>query len=843
MKKLIIILLSTLLIGSSLAAEQNLRQESVEHFTSKGIDANKTATLNVNEAMLGCEYTKEAFDVNQKGVSGVGSTYECKKDDNYFKDLPFKLSNSVNYVVAIILSIIVFISALIAFFQLVAALSSQNSRKFNAVKTFIAKVMKLSMIFLIAYIISVVVLGSMMLSTALGIKIANTEKFNQGTNLIPEFSSKNFRIENLLNYLICVKTQSPDSSQIADIKVFETLAQGLEIKANYGYCELSGSLALDTKGIEIAKHYDLFDYKQKQQEAAIAALQKLIVRMDAIATKIANSGNVSFGYNTFPEYTEGEQLYSLDVSGFKAEEINKYKFKANDYLSRDFIFELNKTPDISKAQIEEQVKTLKHRRINICSAEQMNPNHRLTLEEIRAQTKQCVSRNCGDITGSSSPYACSVALEKLQSISNDAEKDFIFLPAMRLIDKSSDYQSAKLMTGSINFQFYITDDVSYTVDMNKRLDSFKVSTEVGTISKSQFINILESGENLKEEIASETDSSSELINYFTTDEGLLSFDRFFTCLANPHKTVEGFNCKNFEYELEKQSLVLTFTALKLQTAKALYTNPWSYKRKGEKGLGVDYSAAASKVDLSALSKFIDKRQLALITPILFDTAGSLLFEDVYGENYATMVGDNGTFYALLALMASSEAGEQAITFIAATLHTTAQFLMYGHIIIPVMIFIYFLVAYFIDVIFGKLLSQISLAKSLSMNTSRKDLDKEDWYIQLEALAVKPILFTISFFASLIIFKNVLVIVIGDLREFTGTLFFVDYRASTLNEVIVIFLSLFLLTVFYVSITSLMKIGVEIGLNYMHGKGSDNDNRIQNADELREFSKTMKGKGL
>ncbi|WP_132861011.1 hypothetical protein, partial [Pseudomonas aeruginosa] len=759
MKKLL--LGALLLVSATISnAESGLEfHKNATETYSKAVQENNSNVMVLNqiEAEQGCEKAKEYFEIVQFN-SAVKTKYECKGENNYFSNVYEIMFSGISFVITIIISIVLLFIYFAKVKELIFTEATHNARGYSKAVVIAYNAIKLIVIAFFIPIGTIVILASLIAAGSLNKEYSDAQKISQQVESLPPLNAKNNQIENLINYLICVKTVESDKSSDPTIKLFSSSDDKLIFKATYSTCQVEGSLMLDSKGIAIAQKHNLFDYRQKQIGAVSDAFSTLISRLDQIAANIVKNGAVT-GIKTLPEDITGEQLYVFDISNFEYDELAKYKSKAVDYHSQELIFDLNKSPSITKDKITKQLKKFKHSRIDICSDEEPNSN-RYTLEQIRFKAEQCVSRNCSDIESASSPYACSVALEKYNQAMTNKQTDFYTTPQSAISERKHDYTSAKLLTNTIGFNFFIIEEPIYTVDYESPIKTFSVSLANGQLTNNRFKDFLEATDNYRLNEESKNEKPFDLTNLLTTEEGFLSLDRFFTCLANPYQIKEGYECKGLEYELERQSNVFTFTALKMQAANIIHSGKLDYFIKTKKAKDnvsdVVFSNKSASEMLDKLKPLIkEKRHLALITPMLFDSAG-VFFEDVYGDEYKYFIGDNATFYAAMAIMYSSESGSNIISMISGTLHTFAQFLSYGHILIPVMIFLFAVLKILLTKFLGLSVQQIKIAMTFADNKpSRGDLDKEDYHIFLEEWFVRPVILVISYYISIVVVKLII----------------------------------------------------------------------------------------
>ncbi|EOE7596223.1 hypothetical protein ACKPNQ_005993 [Pseudomonas aeruginosa] len=772
------------------------------------------------------------------GESDNKEKYECQGDNNYFPNSG-KRVHSVNLDVQwFVVGMLAFVLTGVFLFINFAASSNNTRRLANGTNK---KISIFAKFMLITYM-STLTVGALSLTIMYGTGVLvlskENRKYKESSVAIPDFSSKNEKVEAITEYLICVKSNSFSSTQDASIKLFKT-TEGYGLKGTYDRCRLNVAFGVDTKGHEIAKEHQFFtDYNTQQALAVGAALQKLVADAETIAVNYQKGNHFSFGSTKFDESSltcDIGHVASVDTYYFNKGQLADYKRYADNCLGRNFLYALSKAPNVTIDQIDEQEVKTGSRYVHICTGT-LEQRSMVKLDMIKEQFKQCVMANCKDMVGTSSPYACSVALSQYQSIGEDKYNNFLTLTASdprRTVVGSNSEQS---ILNTFNAVFTFLDEREYTPTVMESMLTIPVSTTKGSLTLGDVEKAFEEGDKSLLSLVTDFDFMS-ILNRLAGKNGIAGSTRFLTCAQHPNELIDGFDCDGVHREMQRFGANSTVLALQLELGK--YIDGLPMKRKPLKAGDAALTGAKKLIDKIPTS-FGSKRVAMYVFPMFLGDTVALGTDSIFESQSMSLTGNYPTVLAFMVLLDTMpDTGKALIAKASTALFITGQVFQY---ILPNLE--YFAFFGIISLLIFKVIfePQVAAAKFLvDLNTppANRNLDRFDTVIMLEKIVFIGINTAIIFTLISIIFTATLQTLIGPLQDFTLGLF--GYTAGFFASIMASVISIIVYVILFRLTTGLMKGISPIFEGIVYGHTAQADFRIQGEEEAKKVSRAYKGK--
>ncbi|WP_329028856.1 hypothetical protein [Pseudomonas aeruginosa] len=831
MKKLLFaFLLSLTLIGCSgdsvHRSSNELSKEDISH----------SLFFNMMEVIFTCELTQTAADFVQTGDSLQKAKYECQGENNPFADLSGIISIEDKTIAFITKAFLTF--ALIVGFIFTIMYYSTGNKILTLNNT--GKVLEIALNVLFRYkariIICVAVVAGYMLVFGFIQEIDKEKLYKERSVEIPHFSVKNTFVKSIFDYQLCVKSSDFEpTGESPNIRIFKT-NNGYRIEAQYKYCELTGGFAIDTQGNEIAKLNNLFDYESMQEQAITKNLNKLIAKTELVAQRTVIAQN-TYDVVKIPEILTCTNT-PISYSGLTDEDKSEVIWKDLECAGREFVVEMSKFNGMTEERMDTLSELTGTRRVHICEGEftdQPFTNKEGMLEKYRA----CISSNCSE---SGSTYSCGVALSKFNEMNQDKKIDFLTLSTYSVFENEPEIRSAKMFLGTLSAQLtFENTPAPFTIERNEMV-SFPVSTSNTTsqMSYQKVVDFLNKVDLLTWKKAALSFSVSDFINRQLDPDngGLYGIGRFLDCSTSFFSmTLKNYDCGTFQSE----SKLLADTFYASATQLVLMKNLMKPKSGREKLKKTDTGYQAAQAGFNSFG--INKRIVAYALPFLADYTGSMLFEDVFQENYHRVMGQKGEYYTALLCIELSQTCADSVETVSVGLYT--GYAIFGWVIpfAPYFIMIGFLARYHGKAIYRAIINIMYFIIKYGSEQVRRDVDKHDLVIFIEDLILKPLAIGVYFVFSQIMFYVIMIFYIEDIRGFTGSVFGLNAQTHGMTgEIIVTVFSLMFVYFFYIVSLMIWISGVN-SIDDREGNVTSSDGRIQNAAELRSYAKAMKGKGM
>lgn len=798
---------------------------------------------NVNEALAGCSVATEIESIASKKYlvtspdTDLSSGYHCADVNN---PIPAAAGETIGTIMTRIdwfISIGAGVFILFIGGQKLLAMMGYNMKRVNN-----TPIAFLKSIF--EYTIILFILPALLLIFKIGVGWANVvikmdgdaSMLKETAQVIPDFSYKNERLANVLDYLICVKADSVKyKDQTASIFISKAVS-GRMISASYGQCKLNGGYALDMKGIAVTKKYGLNDYTRIQDEAVEAALGKFIAKADLIAAKYSVGLTPVILKGVFNEKAatcDISTLAGIDTRYFPYRDLEKYKAFALNCMSREFVFDLTKTHTITMESIDRQAASQGHRKNFICSGG-FEPKAVISLDNIKKLYQQCVSENCD---GSSSPYACGTALNGFSMLMDDRFKSFYTLPVNDVRRKTFDNASAETVINTFNAQFTFLEEREYYGNVGTQLASFPVNTTAGTNTLNQIIKSFAEGYQMKKEGMGGFGIDT-IIGRFTGRDGFAGSTKFITCMQHPNVMYNGFDCGNVYQEMNQFGIKLTIIGTQLKLAGALNRSPNSKKMSGS---DLEYKAM-KKVMTSFMSIGTAKKFIAWGLPALTDGAGAIAGvvadDNGFADDFHSVTNVYTEFYLFMFISQLNDDAANLVMTIANAMTALGQMFIYLLPVSDYLIFFAIFAGLIFELIFNSATYKIRWLINLDAKPERRDLDRIAIVLYAEKLIFAALNATLGFLLIPHVFATTFVVVIGDLNEFSLSLFgwSEGLRAIALS----IIMSIMVIVIIYKITSKLMEMTTGFATGYMHGSVTKQDMRVQGANEAKAIIKSYKG---
>ena len=820
------------------------------------IDAN--LKNNIIEAAVGCSAAQEIINhTNQKFIffgDGLSPDYNCSGKDgaegrdntNPIPSVVGESNANLSTVVALfVTSGMAYLVYLILFQKNLALAATSKIRTQNFAVRMMHSIFE--------YVVAVGA-GGIILWTTFSIsenwatQYLRMEAANSLTKEIsvkfPDFSFKNERLGNILDYQICVKSNTFDEKdQDPSIKILKTTG-GRSISASYGRCKLVGAYLLDNKGITIAKEYKLFDYASMQDAALAKALTKFVADADKVAANYSKGLQpviIGTKFNESSAYCNVDYLSSVDTKYFSSIELEKYKAYALNCLSREFVYDLVKAKDMTMDSIDTQQAQLLHRNAFICSTG-YEQKRMMLRDETEAFYKQCIQGNC---SSSSSPYACGTVLNSYFVMKDDDFRQFLTLPASDKRRKIVDNTSAQKLINSFNADFNILDEREFYQSGGTVLASIPVSVVQGDLQLKEIERSFTIGHENKVNGMSGF-SFNSVLGRFTGRDGFAGSKKFVVCMQHPNVMHDGFDCGNIYNEMYSYGLKLSIVGTQLKVATAINKHPTRFSKTA--GSGTSYTG---NLEYTMMKKVVgtfakaaqSKKLIAWAIPVLTDAGGGVIAlaanDDGFADSFYEKTGNYTEFYTMMLFSQLNDGAASIISTAANAMTAAGQFFMYLLPLSDYFIFFGLIAAMITNIMFDSVTIMLRWFVNLDAEPERQDLDRTALVIICEKLLFACLNATFAFTMIPLIFSATMIHVVGDLNEFSAALF--GWEDGIKASAICLLISVLVFVIFYKITSSLLSRVGGHAEHFMHGNVSKQDMRVQGEKEAKAVAKAYKGK--
>lgn len=790
-------------------------------------------TLNAIEAQYGCDMTESVVSTAQRGITeDARAKYNCQGDNNTFTSVNeprVKGFSLIQIIVGIMLVPLIFMSFI---FAIQNKSTGNNGIPVSFAMTFIEHAFNIIIRFKMVYILLFALVFGIMISNNAQNEIEEQKVYREATIKIPNFSIKTGFALNLFEYQLCIKSNTIPRNSLENPAIrISKEGWGYKIQAGYMNCELNGGFAVDRLGNDIARKNSLFDFEQMQERLVRENLAKLIAKTDLLAQRVA-AAEKQMIRRGIPEYLTCDNL-PTEFSGMETDDTHEVTMKTLECVSRDFVFNMSKFNGMTEKQIDNLEVKSGGRSVYMCSGEFIK-NTGTDLAGIKAKYNACVSDNCN---GSGSTYACSVALAKLNSVSDNDNVDFLNITTTGFYEKPINYNSAKMILGTLSATFTMEEEPKPKTPIGQPIATFPSSNAYGRMSYDATNDFYVKSDQIYAEKNKQGFSISRMISQLDPGNGgLFGIDKFFACYNQPYTiTPEGFDCQDFQSESKLLGNTFWASANMLTLGnKLLKPNGGRVKEKAEE---VGYAAMKGGMKLIGVTKKVT----AAFLPFIY-SEGLPVFEDVFEENYQRVMGQRSEYYAAMTCVLLSSSCSSTIDMIASMLYGASVVFNFVIPLSYLFVFIAILAGYLASIYAKGILSGPRYAIKYGSDQSRNDIDKHDSIIDIENVALKPLAILVGFYLSNIFFMMFSLIYIRDPYQFASDVLSMGVDDLFAGKVVA---SIVALLVIYIGFSACVMLWTNYIASVEHRDGSvtNSDGKFQNAEELKSYAKSMTGKGL
>lgn len=839
MKKLAYVLFFTLI--ASISGCGKMQEETHQRAIKE--DKNQSILNNFMEsASPNCSFAqtviKDKSSANIFKEDEISVNYECQGDANPFNNTNGKVLSRTQLVLSILVLVLTAIVLGLTYLEYTKVKMAQNVRRQKNIAVTIMFQLFMGVLVAFFFYITLYTFGiGYEFSTTQSTAIDAASRFRERSESLPSSAGKEDRLIGLLEYAICVKSNNfKNSTQDPSIRINKSTV-GYSINGLFERCDLAGGIAIDNKGIMIAEQYKVGgDYAKLQEQAIINAFRNYILKADQIASRYVVGDEANFFNGKFKEETMDcslATLLSVKTPDLDKRDLEKYKVYANKCLTDDFIFELNKTPGMTKevlqAHIEDGGKT-----ISICDGTFNTVKVPVKRAEIMEQYKACVDRNC---TASASPYACGTALNKYFSTVDDKYSTLFTLPRSdsrrRLVDNSS----AEKISNSVNTQFSFLEEEQFRLASNS-ISTINIVKKPGSMSFGDIKKAFDVGDkSIFEKVASML-SFDGVMSIFHGDDGPFSSGRYLLCIQYPNTTQGRFDCGNTYEETQRFGYTLSASGFFLKLGLSMYTAP----EKRIKPSSADFSYAATEKALSAfIPKANVKKILATYLPFVTDGVGVIAGDDIYNSNFHSVTGQKLEYYALMALVAMNENASQVVGWVANVLTAAGQFFIYILPLNDYFMWLTMLTVLLFQLFFAPMTISIHHISRAFSPQEKKHIDRPEAVLWLETLIFTPINIVTCFKIYPLIMMILIKFAFGDLNEFSASL--IKWDSGLGIPLLIALFSLLLVVTLFIAVSKLPTIMIKQFSSAAHGEASKHDVFAQEVHDMQAMAKSYKGKIL
>lgn len=691
---------------------------------------------------------------------------------------------------------------------------------------------------LILFFISGMVITALKLTIEWGtqLQITNFKKqlYKEMSVEVPDFSAKNEKISAITEYFICIKSKDMDSKQNPSLNMYKTNS-GYGYKGSYDRCSLDIAFDTDNKGNAIAKEFGIFNnYKERQGEALNTAMNKLANDGQRIAdnfVKGSHSLRFGSGFDESKFICNIDSLAAINTYYFDKKELAKYKAFADNCLARNFVFALTKTPSLTMEKVDDQEVSLGHRRIHICDGSNEQKNL-VTQEQITEQYKACYIKNCTDMIGSGSPYACSVALNKYFMVEDDRYQQFLLLPASDARRKMISNSSEQVLLNSFNTFFAFLEKREYA-PTNKTISTIPLNSNKGLMTRQEIEEAFKESDRSVFDSITDIDFGS-VIDHFSSADGLAGSNRFMTCVQFPYELKDGYDCGGIHEEFQLFGAKATVLGAQLSLGSMLHSAPDKRKRVTE-----DIALSGTKKLINmALGKSSNK-VWAYLVPVASDGIAAA-GDSIFGTKSTSLTGNYPAYYAFMILLETlPDAGKTAINIMSGMLFAIGQLFTYLLQTIELFAFLTILYKVMTDVLFNTHTIALRWMIDIDSPPEARDLDRPAIILFIEKFLFLGINVTSAYILIPSIFSGVLSVLFRNLEKFSLGLF--QWSAGIVSSLLATGISvLVVIMVFKISASLLSNMSKYFDTMYF-GELAAHDVRTQGLDEQKAIAKAYKGK--
>lgn len=766
--------------------------------------------------------------------------YQCQGENNTFNNTGGKSLTRIQLVLSILVMVLTAIVLYLTYNEYIATKMAQNTRRQkNIAVTIMFQLFMSSLVAFFFYIaLTIFGIGSEW-STTQSKAIDAVSRFRERSESLPNASGKEERLIGLLEYAICVKATSFKSSKHDSSLRITKSSIGYVINGKYERCDLAGGVATDAKGIMIAKQYNVAqNYESLQEQAITTAFRNYMLKADQVASKYVAGDKAVFFNDKFNEKDLNcsmSSLLSVDTPNLDKRDLEKYKVFANKCFTDDFIFELNKTPGLTKESLEAHYEETGNRMISICDGSFTSQRVNVKRDDIIEQYKACVDKNC---TSAASPYACGTALNKYFSTVDDRYSTLFTLPRSDSRRRIVDNSSAEKISNSVNTHFSFLKEEQYYQLASNYVEKLNVSTNVGRMTFGDIKEAFEKGDKGLLEKAASFLSFDKVMGIFHGDDGAFGSGRYLLCIQHPNVTIGRFDCGNLSEETQRFGYTLSASGFFLKLGMSMYTAP----EKRIKPSSADFSYSATE---KALSIFIPKAKvkkiLATYLPFISDGVGVIAGDDIYNSNFHSVTGQKLEYYALMALVAMNESAAEIVGWTANMLTASGQYFVYVLPLTDYFMWLTMLTALIYQLYFAPVTMSIHHVSRMFSPSESKHIDRPEAILWLEILFFTPINIVTAFKIYPLILMILIKFAFGDLDEFSASL--VKWDSGLGLTLLIVLFSLLLLVTMFIAVAKLPTIMIKQFSSAAHGNASKYDVFAQEAHDMKDMAKAYKGKIL
>lgn len=378
-------------------------------------------------------------------------------------------------------------------------------------------------------------------------EIIENKLYYFGTVRLPDYSGLTGQFESIMDFM---KLSNGADTDIPFTFYFVEKSGDLYGRISSGYYSGSLTLPIDENCVRLSKEYGLSDCRQYQ----IDWYKK---NVSDIMTRLNNAkNNYLYGFNNasvtmskkFDMNMSCDNIERLDVTGYNQVDIDgMYLKKVATCLSQDFTYKLHKLKNITTDEYLNNKNFLKSRRVSLCAHDESGTFKKAGYTKSAAleKVKACVDTACG---ADGSPYMCSAAVATFNSLQGSKNYYWHRIPAYLIGDVGVNltYNAEKF---GRRFMFEYEKNSTPTVVNNNAKTIFTLSypklkgydaAEYGWMEKTY--NWM--GDQYQYYMGVAMEFNIDQLNSLGNigQDGWFGMTRLSTCIANPHKYVDGYLC-------------------------------------------------------------------------------------------------------------------------------------------------------------------------------------------------------------------------------------------------------------------------------------------------------------
>ncbi|WP_350613208.1 hypothetical protein [Pseudomonas sp. HY7a-MNA-CIBAN-0227] len=364
---------------------------------------------------------------------------------------------------------------------------------------------------------------------------------------LPDYNGLTGQFESLLDFMIA-------SNGVEDDKPFTfyfTDKNG-DLYGRIHSGKYSGSLTLpiDQNCVKLANEYGLFDCRQKQIDWYKQYVAEALTRVNAA------KNNYLVGFNnassvlskTFDMKMSCDNIEGINLTVYNQRDINGiYLKKVAMCISQDFTYKMHKLKNITTEAYLTNNNYLKSRRVSLCAHDQSGAFKYtgFTRSESLEKVKTCVAEACG---ADGSPYMCSAAVATFHSLQRSQTFYWHRIPAYLVGDVNINF-SYNAETFGRRFMFEYEESGDTDMVNNDAQSVFTLSypkIQGYEAAEYGYLETLKNwaGEQWQYYMGVAMDFNMDQLNTLGNigQDGWMGMTKLSTCVANPHKYVDGYLC-------------------------------------------------------------------------------------------------------------------------------------------------------------------------------------------------------------------------------------------------------------------------------------------------------------